>query len=400
MKRFVITIFSVIALMLVLTVGAFAVSGDMNNDGTVTSSDARTALIFALGLKTPTQEQVDCADLVKDGYIKIDDAREILKIAAEIIPAPEHTYSQWELISDSSCTVHGKAKCSCEHCGEIRYKELPLIKHTLGTCEYCDRSFPLEFTLKDKTVLFGYNEKEVRNIFGTPTEKLSNGNKSILIYSEKAIINIFMFDEDDYLCAVYTTDKQSTFSDIAKTIDFSTKVNDNYVSNGIEYYICRDTKSGKYNDIYGMLVSIYETTTHLFTGSDSFRCFEKVDFYLVNQVREMNNLYPYKYSDKLSEAAYGHCVNMAKKHFFGHYDPDGNSPIDRVLETGGFATYKRCGENICALTPDVFMANNGWYNSDDHRPLLLSKYYEYIGIGFYYNKNSDYKYYGVQDFLA
>ncbi len=400
MKRFVITAFSVIALMSVLAVGAFAVSGDMNKDGTVTAGDARTALIFALGIKTPTAEEEECGDVIKDGYINIDDAREILKIAADIIPPPEHTYTPWRIITFSTCSEHGKAQCRCSHCGEIKYKELPLSKHTLGTCEDCKRTFPLEFYSQNKTVLLGSTEKEVQNTFGVPSEKILNGKKPVLIYSNKSLLNVFMFDEDDYLCAVYTTDKKSLFTELTTNVDFSTTRTNINDSGNIDYYVCRDTKSKKVNDVYGILAYISGTNTHTLTDKNSFKCFEKVDYYLVNQVREMNGLEPYFYSKEISEAAHNHCVNMAKNKFFGHQDPDGNSPIDRILETGAFSSYKRCGENICAATPDVFTANNGWYNSSDHRPIILSKYYVYIGIGFYYDKNSQYKYYGVQDFLA
>jgi uncharacterized protein YkwD len=44
---------------------------------------------------------------------------------------------------------------------------------------------------------------------------------------------------------------------------------------------------------------------------------------------------------------------------------------------------------------------NGWYNSKaGHRDNLLSSKYERIGIGFAFNENAAYSYYGTQDFYC
>lgn len=58
-------------------------AGDVNGDGTVDSSDARTALQAAVGKVTLTDEQMQSADLNGDGEVNSSDAREILRRAVD-----------------------------------------------------------------------------------------------------------------------------------------------------------------------------------------------------------------------------------------------------------------------------------------------------------------------------
>lgn len=61
-----------------------AVKGDINQDGRVTSSDARTALRISLKLETPMANILDVADMNNDEKITTADARIILRVALKL----------------------------------------------------------------------------------------------------------------------------------------------------------------------------------------------------------------------------------------------------------------------------------------------------------------------------
>ena len=60
------------------------VKGDLDNDGKVSSKDARTALRYAAGLEKLTDAQVKKGDMNGDGKLTSADARDILRKAAGI----------------------------------------------------------------------------------------------------------------------------------------------------------------------------------------------------------------------------------------------------------------------------------------------------------------------------
>lgn len=60
------------------------IPGDINNDGTVTASDARQALRTAAKLQTLTEKETEIADMDSDGRITASDARKILRISAKL----------------------------------------------------------------------------------------------------------------------------------------------------------------------------------------------------------------------------------------------------------------------------------------------------------------------------
>ena len=57
------------------------IRGDVNKDGKISSSDARSALRFAVSLETLSEEQQWLADMNADGTVTTADARRILRAA-------------------------------------------------------------------------------------------------------------------------------------------------------------------------------------------------------------------------------------------------------------------------------------------------------------------------------
>ena len=73
----------------VLSFSASAAPGDMNGDGKITASDARSILRIAASLDVATDEQRAMADVNGDGKVTASDARTVLRWAANLDPIPE-----------------------------------------------------------------------------------------------------------------------------------------------------------------------------------------------------------------------------------------------------------------------------------------------------------------------
>jgi len=117
---------------------------------------------------------------------------------------------------------------------------------------------------------------------------------------------------------------------------------------------------------------------------------------LVNQEREVQNLPPFKWNDKLLAAARGHSVDMAEQDYFSHDSLDGRKFSQRITSAG--YQWSACAENIAAgyTSPETVM--NGWMASPGHRANILSTAYCDIGVGYAYDDASTYGHYWTQDF--
>lgn len=399
MKRIILTLTFLVAFLVLLSVGASALTGDIDNDGEITAWDAKTALSFSLGIASPTSEQENTADIVRDGFVNIDDARKLLKIAAGISQNEGHNYTPWETLDYSTCKYHGKAKCECTHCGKVINRELPYKIHTVGTCTVCKRKFTLETALSGNTVLFGEYSNEVIDRLGTPKENLKNNGKPILIYAEEDILNVLMFDGNNKLCALYTTDKSAVFKDTKKGIkDFNMAYDEVEDLNGIDYLKYTDDLSPAHT-VYAMLVKATDSAVVGFS-EDNYRAFETVDYYLINQERAMNKMAPIKRSDELSNIARSFSQYMSDNSFFGNLDYKKRKDLNSLFNSEAIGTEYSFSETNWANQPNVFKANNGFYNDASPRSYMLDKKYTLIGIGFYCDlKAEKFLVCGTHDFL-
>ncbi len=123
---------------------------------------------------------------------------------------------------------------------------------------------------------------------------------------------------------------------------------------------------------------------------------EMTVFQLVNLEREIQNLHPLMWDDRLFEAARGHSDDMAQLDYFSHDSLDGRTFSQRIGDAGYL--WNACGENIAAgySTPQATM--NGWMNSPGHRANILSSTFCDIGVGYAYEAGSNYAHYWTQDF--
>ena len=81
--------------------------------------------------------------------------------------------------------------------------------------------------------------------------------------------------------------------------------------------------------------------------------------------------------------------------YYSHTRPDGTNCSTVVEDT--YPSYY-IGENIAAGQESTAEVMNGWMNSTGHRANILRPSYSELGVGFYYDPDSYYKYHWVQLF--
>lgn len=123
--------------------------------------------------------------------------------------------------------------------------------------------------------------------------------------------------------------------------------------------------------------------------------YEQEVFDLVNQIREENGLEPFVYNATLAQVARAHSQDMIDRNFFDHYNPDGESPFDRMTDAG--IRWSMAAENIAGgqRTPEAVVT--AWMNSPGHRANILGGCKE-LGVGL--ALGGSYGYYWTQCFAT
>jgi uncharacterized protein YkwD len=104
----------------------------------------------------------------------------------------------------------------------------------------------------------------------------------------------------------------------------------------------------------------------------------------VNQHRAAIGCKPLIWDERLARLARNYSKSMATKRFFGHIDPDGNDPFDRMRHAG--IRYRAAGENLAAGQTKGIQVYGDWMNSPGHRKVIENSVYTHYGIGFYRNR--------------
>jgi uncharacterized protein YkwD len=108
---------------------------------------------------------------------------------------------------------------------------------------------------------------------------------------------------------------------------------------------------------------------------------------LINRERAQNGESPLRLSGELEQAAEGHSRELITANYFAHVSPGGETPVDRVRETGyipGPSVGYVIGENLAwgtygLATPAEIVA--AWMASPGHRANILESQYSETGIG-------------------
>ncbi len=115
-----------------------------------------------------------------------------------------------------------------------------------------------------------------------------------------------------------------------------------------------------------------------------------------NGIRARHGLKPLRNSKPLNQAASLHAHDMARRGYFGHTDPQGRGPKDRVEQFPGGGRFGVVGENIAAGYGGRNAACKAWRKSPTHRAAMLDPKYRFVGGGF--SRGGRYGTYFVQEF--
>lgn len=108
---------------------------------------------------------------------------------------------------------------------------------------------------------------------------------------------------------------------------------------------------------------------------------EEAAFDLINQERVAEGLDSLVMNEDVRAVARAHSRDMVARDFFDHYNPDGDSPFDRLHAAG--ITYTMAGENIAwnNYPNPVTTAVDGWMDSPGHRANILTAGFTHTGMG-------------------
>lgn len=98
----------------------------------------------------------------------------------------------------------------------------------------------------------------------------------------------------------------------------------------------------------------------------------------VNRERASRGIAPLTLSAKITTVAEAYAMDMWVRHYFSHYNPEGQTVADRFQAAG--IPYLVAGENL-ALAPTEQTAMTGLMNSPGHKANILDTDFHLIGIG-------------------
>jgi uncharacterized protein YkwD len=104
----------------------------------------------------------------------------------------------------------------------------------------------------------------------------------------------------------------------------------------------------------------------------------------LNVDRTTRGLVPVRIDSRLMAIARARSVDMATKDYFSHTQPDGRNVFD--ILSAQKITWYNAGEiiawnNYPTLETSVAAANSGWLGSAEHKAIVVSTTYNYVGVG-------------------
>jgi uncharacterized protein YkwD len=107
---------------------------------------------------------------------------------------------------------------------------------------------------------------------------------------------------------------------------------------------------------------------------------EQDEFKITNDYRMMMGRHAVRMHDRLTQAARGHCEDMARLGFFAHESPvEGRRTPGQRIRAAGVRPIG-ASENI-AMAGGPAGAHNGWTHSSGHHRNLLGAEWRYLGVG-------------------
>lgn len=100
----------------------------------------------------------------------------------------------------------------------------------------------------------------------------------------------------------------------------------------------------------------------------------------INAFRAGHGLVALRPDPTLDAAAQAHADDMARRDYFGHESPEGETPGERATRAG--YPWRRVFENLAAGQPTPAEAVEGWERSPGHRRAMLDPEVREAGIGY------------------
>jgi uncharacterized protein YkwD len=103
----------------------------------------------------------------------------------------------------------------------------------------------------------------------------------------------------------------------------------------------------------------------------------------LNADRTALGLVPVRVDARLMDIARARSDDMATRHYFSHTQPDGRNVFDII--SAQHITWFNAGEiiawNTNSMDSTVSGANHQWMDSPSHKAIVISKDYNYVGVG-------------------
>ena len=154
--------------------------------------------------------------------------------------------------------------------------------------------------------------------------------------------------------------------------------------------ISKDIINGNINEVEVQNIEAEEISEENFTEK------QMEILNLVNQEREKVGAAPLTLNTDLNAIADKRAVESSIS--FSHTRPNGQTCFSIVRESN--IDYSYCGENLAAGNATAEETMNQWINSVAHYENMIDPEFTELGVGFYYDENSTYKYYWVQVFIC
>jgi uncharacterized protein YkwD len=137
--------------------------------------------------------------------------------------------------------------------------------------------------------------------------------------------------------------------------------------------------------VAGVLLSALGAVAHPASAADvSVSSAEGEMVRLINTDRARHGLRALRVDVRLTAIARSRSEDMASRDYFSHTQPDGRNVFD-LIGSAGIRWYS-AGEIIAwnnwpGMVDSARAANTAWLNSPGHRSIILSRTYNYVGIG-------------------
>lgn len=136
----------------------------------------------------------------------------------------------------------------------------------------------------------------------------------------------------------------------------------------------------RYTFVFLILLGFFSSSQVAFCQVRFEKGLEDSMFAITNAQRRKHKLPPLIRSEPVTVVARKHSLDMSRRGFFGHINPDGWDVARRLNHQDIW--YVACAENV-AKTLSIINAHEGFMESRRHRDNMLDQSFTHLGIGVY-----------------